>query len=561
MKLVVTSKNNEQVFNNVDTINIGTASSCDFKLDKTDIGFDLIFSIQSQPNGKWAIVNSFNSDKLLFRGQPIGKTMEIGTMCKLMIAGTDEFISIKATVAGLSANVVPGSLELANKRAAGKIQRVDNRRTMASIEAEDINEQDIENLYGKGIGAQTKLKIDKRKAELEKRRSFIQKEIAYKSNYLKSKLSQNEVTLMVLNFLIVFVPLAIAFILKDVYKLVNSNNGNEMQTQIMFLISLVFIIITFLLKLGQFLTLQIKRNPRVSESTKQIRNLSMISSCGIFILAIVFSIAEMFSRTYNVPILVCQMILLCSCLCIFLGAFAGFVQNTSSEAGEEYDSYQNREDFQALVKDYQQWIVLFVNNISKKKLKDTNNQIFNLQMKAGMEYVLGIITAPFLAYGVSQTLAECFSEAAAWIRLSAGFKFSPIFLSLATLMIVFSFHCFATSFATNKRVNASNVIKEDGFSDYNVHGVNVYGVESSKNLTKEAKKFLFFALSVVGIEVTMNVSYFVGEMGKDIQGMILAFIAALVPTAILLMETTMLGNTKFEIIAKEELLQKVDKNY
>ena len=174
---------------------------------------------------------------------------------------------------------------------------------------------------------------------------------------------------------------------------------------------------------------------------------------------------------------------------------------------------------------------------------------------------MGIITAPFLAYGVSQTLAECFSEAAAWIRLSAGFKFSPIFLTLATLMIVFAFHCFATSFATTKRIYASNVMKEDGFSDYNVHGVNIYGVEATKNLKKEAKKFLLIALSVVAIEMTMNVSYFVGEMGRDIQGMVLSMIAAMVPTAILIMETTMLGNTKFEIIAKEELLQKVDKSY
>ena len=287
----------------------------------------------------------------------------------------------------------------------------------------------------------------------------------------------------------------------------------------------------------------------------------MFSSCGVFALVIIFSIVELFTRTYKVPPFACQMLLLCSCLCIFLGAFAGFIKNTNAETGEEFDSYQNREDFQALIKDYQQWIVLFVNNISKKKLKDIDGQIFGLQLKAAGEYIMGIITAPFLAYGVSQTLAECFSEAAAWIRLSAGFKFSPIFLTLATLMIVFAFHCFATSFATTKRIYASNVIKEDGFSDYNIHGVNIYGVESTKNIKKEAKKFLLIAIAVIGIEITMNVSYFVGEMGRDIQGMILSMIAALVPTAILIMETTMLGNTKFEIIQKEELLQKVDKNY
>ena len=166
-----------------------------------------------------------------------------------------------------------------------------------------------------------------------------------------------------------------------------------------------------------------------------------------------------------------------------------------------------------------------------------------------------------MAYGVSQTLAECFPEAAAWIRLSAGFKFSPIFLVLATFMIVFAFHCFATSFATTKRLYASNVIKQDGFSDYSVHGVVLHGVESSKNLKKEAKKFFLIAITVVLIELTMNVSYFIGVMGGDVMGMMLSFIAASVPTAILIAETTMLGNTKFEIITREELLEKVDKDY
>ncbi|MBQ4123454.1 hypothetical protein IJD44_07050 [bacterium] len=561
MKLVIASKSNEKEFNNAEIINIGTAPSCDFRLDKNELGFDLIFSVQAQADGKWLVVNTFNSDKLLFKGQPIGKNLEIGSLCKLMIAGTDEFVSIKSTVAGTMQKVVPGSLELANKRSAAKIKRVDNKKTMSVIEAEDINEQDIENLYGKGIGAQTKLKIDKRKADLEKRRSVIQKEISYKSNYLKDKLAQNEILLAVLNALIVFTPLFIVFILKDLYKIEVGASHKEVQTHIMFLGALVFMIITFLLKQGQFLLLQIKNNPRVQESTKQIKNLSLFASSGVFVCIIVFSIAELFFKTYNTPAITCQMMLLCSCICIFLGAFSGFIKNTNAETGEEFDSYQNREDFQGLIKDYQQWIVLFVNNISKKRLKDIDGHMFGLHLKSAVEYFVGVITAPFLAYGVSQTLAECFSEAAAWIRLSAGFKFSPIFLTLATLMIVFAFHCFATSFATTKRLHASNVIKEDGFSDYNVHGVNIYGVEASKNLKTEAKKFLTIAICVVAIEMIMNVSYFIGEMGRNIQGMILSMIAALVPTAILIMETTMLGNTKFEIISKEELLQKVDKNY
>ncbi len=556
MKVTITSKNNEKVFNDSNVINIGTAPNCHYKLD---LGFDLIISLQKLETGKWQVVNNFRSDKVLFRGQPIGAAIEIGSLCKLMIADTDEYISIKITAAGTNPKVVPGSLELANRRNAERIKRAENKKTITMIEDEELNEQDIETLYGKGVGAQTKIKIDRRKADIERRRALITKEIAYKANYLRAKLSQNEIVLSVLNMLIAFVPLSMAYILKDIIRL-DSLNG-QLQNKILFLVSISFIIITLLLKQGQFLVLQNKGKNRISQSSVLIQRLCLLSSCGIFSLVIIASLAELIVHTYQLPLLIPQMLLLCTFLCIFLGIFSGFTKNIISESGEELDSYESREDFQAVVKDYQQWITLYVNNITKKKLKDISNKVFNLEIKAGIEYALGFVTAPFLAYAVSQTLAECFPEAAGWIRLAEGFKFSPVFLALATIMIVFAFHCFATSFATTKRVLASNVIKQDGFSDYNVHGVVIHGVESSKNLKKEAKKFFIVALCVVIIEITMNVSYFIGVMGGDIMGMILSFIAALLPTSILIMETNMLGNTKFDIIIREELLDKVDKDF
>lgn len=556
MKVTITSKNNEKVFNDSNVINIGTAPNCHFKLNA---GFDLLISLQKTETGKWKIVNNFKSDKVLFRGQPIGQSIEIGSLCKLMIADSDEFISIKITSAGTNPKIVPGSLELANRKSAERLKQAENKKTISMIGDEELNEHDIETLYGKGAGVQTKIKIDRKKTDIERRRALITKEIAYKADYLRQKLAQNELLLSVLNAFIGIVPLTMAYILKDIIAFGFSNKA--LQSRILFLVAVCFIIITFLLKQGQFLILQNKSKNKVSQSSMLIQRLSMLCSGGLFAVILIFSMAELAVHKYNLPVLIPQMLILCSFLCIFLGVFSGFTKNIIAESGEELDSYESREDFQAVVKDYQQWISLFVNNIGRKKLKDIGNKIFELQMFACGEYFLGIITAPFLAYGVSQTLAECFPEAAAWIRLSAGFKFSPIFLVLATFMIIFAFHCFATSFATTKRILASNVIKQDGFSDYNVHGVVLHGVESSKNLKKEAKKFLLIAIAVVVIELTMNVSYFIGVMGGDVTGMLLSFVAALLPTAILIMETTMLGNTKFEIIVREELLEKVDKDY
>lgn len=555
MKVTIASKNNEKSFDNLSVINIGSAPNCHFKIN---VGFDLLLSLQQGEDGKWKVVNNLKTDKILFRGQPIGAVLQIGSLCKLMFEDTDEFVSIKITSAGTNPKVVPGSLELANKKNAERIKRVENRRTLQSIADEDLNEEDIESLYGTGTGVQAKLKIDRKKADIERRRALVTKEVAYKANYLRAKVAQNELLLKILNGFIIFVPLMMAYVLKDIIVIIDRK---DMQSRILFLVAVAFAILTFLLKQGQFLNLQNKVKKNVIQSAKLIQSMCMLVSSGMFGVIIIFSLAEMITHTHNLPTLIPLMLILCTFLCIFLGIFSGFTKNIISESGEELDSYESREDFQAVIKDYQQWIELFVNNIGRKRLKDINNKIFNLQIKSGFEYILGFATAPFLAYGVSQTLAECFPEAAAWVRLSAGFKFSPIFLVLATLMICFAFHCFSTSFATTKRMNYSNIIKQDGFSDYNVHGVVLHGVESCKNLKAEANKFFLIAISVVIIELVMNVSYFTGVMGGDMMGIVLSFVAALVPTAILIMETNMLGNTKFEIIIREELLEKVDKDY
>jgi hypothetical protein len=58
----------------------------------------------------------------------------------------------------------------------------------------------------------------------------------------------------------------------------------------------------------------------------------------------------------------------------------------------------------------------------------------------------------------------------------------------------------------------------------------------------------------------MNISYFMTEIGGDLRGMFLSLITALVPTALLVAETLMLSQTKFDIYACEELISKIDKD-
>ena len=112
----------------------------------------------------------------------------------------------------------------------------------------------------------------------------------------------------------------------------------------------------------------------------------------------------------------------------------------------------------------------------------------------------------------------------------------------------------------NKKIQASNVLKQDGFSNYLQHGVEIYGLEGIRKLDKEMRRSFAISIAIVIIEFSMNASYFMQEIGGDLGGMLLSLLAATVPTALLVAETFMLSHTRFEVFACDELLAKIDKD-
>ena len=84
------------------------------------------------------------------------------------------------------------------------------------------------------------------------------------------------------------------------------------------------------------------------------------------------------------------------------------------------------------------------------------------------------------------------------------------------------------------------------------------GYRQSVSLRVKKSAAMFIACSIIFIEFTMNVSYFMTNFGDDLQSILLCIIAALVPTALLIAETFMLSQTKFEISAIEDLITKLD---
>lgn len=509
MIITLTSKNKEQQFNDKEIINIGSNGGCDYVLD---IGSDFMLTLQcDEQNKKCLLVNNFNTSKILFKGQPLAQKIEIDKVCKLMSADNDEFLSIK-----ISENPV------------------------------------VEQVYESSA-------IEQKKAELEQRRVSVIKQTGFIVNDLKNKISLNFKASLFLHIALFVSSLVTAFGVSNYLtglQIEETKNFINLPTNIKILVAFTVIVygVCLILKQGVYLYLQ---NKEKTSSVSVIARNFMLWSSGIFLTAIYF-INLMYYVNVNIVFAVLISVFFVG-LTVIIASACGYFKNNGHSMTYALDQNEYREDFESVMNEYRHWIEKYINGLSNTKIANIKDKLFGLQLKSGGELLLGFLTAPFLAYGVSNTLAMCFPEAAGWIRIS-GLRFSPVFLVLATFLIVFAFFAFVNAFYVMRKIQGSNVIKQDGFSNYITHGTDIFGVQGVRKLDSEKVRSLVIGCAIIMIEFTMNTSYFFTEIGGDLQGIFLSVVAALVPTALLIAETYMLSQTKFDIYACEEVIAKLDRD-
>ncbi|MFI3301275.1 MAG: hypothetical protein R3Y28_07650 [Candidatus Gastranaerophilales bacterium] len=534
MTISITTSKKEQIFNK-DVINIGTNKNCDIVMN---LDFELLISIH-QNDSKVTIINNFNSNKILFKGQTINK-MDVDKICVLMLSNSDEFIKIEV-------------LE----------NTIQKTKTVSSISNEELNEDDMKKLYGKDVNAVTKIKIEKQKEDIEKERVGIIKQVSFMINDLKSKISSNHKTNIFLHIAMFFSAMICAFGVSNYLmglSIQESANYLHLPTNIKvwLLYSVIIYGICLLLKQGIYLYLYSGIQKEMSKSAKLGQSFMIVFSL-IFILGIYIVNLIYFMNLNDFMTFAIFISFFFSGIMSVLAISCGYFKCNGAEWAASLNKYEYREDFESVIKSYRQWVERYINNLSNTKIQYIKDKLFNLQLKSIGEIIIGMLTAPFLAYGVSNTLATCFPEAAGWVRIS-GLRISPVFLVLSTFLIIFAFFAFVNAFLCTKKIQASQVIKLDGFSDYQHHGVTIYGLEGVRKLNAEKNRSMIIACTIIFIEFTMNISYFMTEIGGDLQGMFLSLVAALVPTALLIAETYMLSQTKFDIYASDELLSKIDKD-
>ena len=215
MAFTIITKNKEKTFTDNELVNICTKDGFDFKLD---LDFDCMLTVQYDvKTNKCTILNQFNNEKLLFKGKPLPTKLEVEKLCKIMIDGTDDFITIKTI----------------------------GNSTNTSLTPENLTEEDLKDLYGNGVNASARLKIEKRKSEIEQARIAITKECSFEINDLRNKLSMNSKTGVVLHLALLFASLICSFGLSNYImglQLKDAVNVIQMPTNIKAIIFFMIII-------------------------------------------------------------------------------------------------------------------------------------------------------------------------------------------------------------------------------------------------------------------------------------------------------------------------------
>ncbi len=604
MPVTIATKNGEQTFEKP-VVTIGTHPNCEVKVQ---CPVDFILIVELGRNGGFRVTNKTATPDVMFKGQPMGNSLIVERGCKLMINGTDDFVGIKlAAPQQVPQKQAQQMMHPAPQQRAPRPQQpMPNQQpmqgqqmhqpqmrrpmpngggmpmhsqghphqrmpqpqqqhvTLTSIAQQDFNEEDIRELYGE-VNAATKIKLEKRKTDIETRRVSILKEISFALEDAKKKMSANGNAEKFIGLALIFCPIIMASAVSDTLKNLLAENVRgffPLHMRLLAGYAVLLFVNSLILKQGIFLMFQDKGKEKgsINKKAAAAKNFMLMLSAAIFLT--VGGIIVSFYLNTDTPLdqgsTIISMISLFSL--VLCSVASGYFKSMLQEASVEYDKYETREDFKAVIQDYQQWIGLFINNLSSVKLRNIKNKQFNLKLKSVGEIALGIITSPFLAYAVSNTLGTCIPDAAGWIRVS-GLRISPVFLALATLMIIFAFFTLAQAFTISRRVNGSEVVKKDGFANYMHHGVDLFGTEAVKKLKSDAFRSFLIAGTVIFIEFTMNVSYFMQEIGGgEWGGILMSVIAAFVPTALLIAETFMLSHTQYEMHICDEIIDRLDKD-
>ena len=534
MEIKINCGDISKTFNDANTITIGN-SNADLVLPEL-LDNEVFKLIYAEKYNNYVLINQGRNPEVLCNGKVFSK----------ILVAPDFEISSKSMDKPIKFSVIADAV----------IQSGNDEQVHNTVSAEVPAAQKVQK---KQESVMQTINDDIFNCDTERNRISIIKEIGFKTTEFKQSIGMASKLNLILSAAMVILSVVSSFGITNYLlglKVDSSASTINLTTNFWFLAGISLIILAVCVTLKYATGALVNFNSAVNMYGKNNiaqKSILAFSICFLFV-------AYVLNLCYYKPILGFSAVFVSL---LFVGGLAtvsigsGYFYGQLKVLRQHLDAYEYREDFEAVIKNYRVLISKYINKLSPNKINTVKSHLLNHQLRMILEVMVGLITSPFLAYGVSNTIASCFPEAANWIRIS-GIRFSPIFLILATFLIIFAFFSFVRAFTIGKQIKGSEILKYDGFHDYNRHGVTILGVDSMKNLEREKKVVMFIACSIIFIEFTMNVSYFVTEIGGDIQGMLSSIIIAFVPTALLIAETHMLSATMYKINNLNDLLENLD---
>jgi len=543
MDISITCGNIQKKFKNYSEVVIGSGSvDCVIPELAANEVFKFVFA---EKYNSYVLVNSCKNKNLLYNGKMFFKIL-VKQDFELSAPSISDVIKVTITDTG----EIPDT---------GSIPPAEEHTRTSPLQ----NTQDT------GLGTMNVLKKEQNMQQLnsnnifdcdtEKNRISIIKEIGFKINEFKNSVKTANMLNFVLSAVSGILSVISAFGITNFLlglKIDSSSSAINLTTNFWFLAGLTLIIVAVCAALKYSVSAVVYFNSAARKyGTSDIAQKCIIAISIMFLFVIYVLNLCYYKSVSAFSALFISLLFVGGLAVVTIGS--GYFHGQIKVLKQHLDAYEYREDFETVLKSYRSLIGTYINKLSPNKINSVKGSLVNNQMKMVLEFIIGVLTAPFLAYGVSNTLAGCFPEAANWVRIS-GLRFSPIFLVLATFLIIFAFLSFVRAFTIGKQIKGSEIIKFDGFHDYNSHGITILGLDAMRSLEKEKTFVMFVACFIILIEFTMNVSYFITEIGGDIQGMFLSFVTALVPTALLIAETHMLSATMYKIHNLSDLLEHLD---
>ena len=296
--------------------------------------------------------------------------------------------------------------------------------------------------------------------DVEKNRIAIIKEIGFKILELKNNIKSANITNFVLNVAMAILSVVSSFAITNFllgFKVDNTSSVLNLTTNFGFLVCVTAIVIAIclILKQGIYSLLDFNQHKKFGDSDIAQKAIIGISSVFLFIVYVMNLFYYKAIPGFAVAALFISLLFVGALAVVTIGS--GYFKFQIKNYKQQLQNCEYREDFESVMKSYRKFISDYVNKMTQNKINNVKTNLVNNQMRMVLEVFGGIVTAPFLAYGVSNTLASCFPEAANWVRIS-GLRFSPIFLVLATFLIIFAFFSFVRAFTIGKQIKVLRLL-------------------------------------------------------------------------------------------------------